>query len=160
MSLAADFNAATKAQTLPTAQELGHQLLALVQRPRDGATGNSTLHDRAFALIDQGASLTVTDPEYGRSPLMWASIHCRHRLIRAILAREPDILQRDKEDKTALELARQFKNKPAIELLEEAEMKRRAKVVEEATNIATERVTVIRKPLSVKKKPQGMDGQQ
>jgi len=159
MSLTTHFNATARAEATPTAQEMGQQLLALVQRRRDGAPGNHDLNERAIELVAKGASLTVTDPEHGRTPLMWASVHCRHRIIRAILAREPDILQRDKDQKTALDLARQYKEKPAIELLEEAETKRRAKVMAEAKNVTTARATAIRKPLRIKKKPQGRDGQ-
>ncbi|HEX2753266.1 MAG TPA: ankyrin repeat domain-containing protein [Alphaproteobacteria bacterium] len=155
MSIKDPFNAAAQAETIPKA--LGQQLLVLVQRKQDGAPGNHDLNERAIALVDQGASLTVTDPEHGRTPLMWASIYCRHRIIRAILARDPDILCRDKDNKTALELAQKYKSRPAVVLLEEAEEKRRAKVMEEAQDVSTRRETLIRKPLRLKNKAQGQD---
>jgi predicted kinase len=88
---------------------------------------------------------------------MWASIYCRHRIIRAILARDPDILCRDYNNKTALELAQQYKSRPAVVLLEEAEEKCRAKVMEEAKDVSTRRETLIRKPLRLKNNAQGQD---
>jgi hypothetical protein len=160
MSITAHFNTKAKGPARPTPQSMGLELLALVQRKRDGSSENLTLNERAIALVEQGASLTVSDPEHGRTPLMWATIHCRPRIISAILAQAPDLLQRDKAQKTALDLARQFKSKPAIELLEEAEKQYRAKILEETKNVATRRATAIRKPLNIKRKPRGTEGQE
>ena len=161
MSLAQSFNKASgsAATALLPPHELGLQLLELTMRSQNGASENRDLNERAINLIADGASLTVTDKKHQRTPLMWASIYCRHRIISAILEKNPNVLHRDGENKTALELARQFKNKPAIELLEKAEAAYRKKVLEEAKDVATKRATVIRKPLSFKKKPQGQDGQ-
>lgn len=163
MSLSQSFNtnASGRAATaLPSPHALGLELLELTMRKQNGDAAHHDLNERAIGLIENGASLTVTDATHHRTPLMWASIYCRHRIIRAILDKEPDILQRDNAGKTALDLARQFKKKPAIELLEIAETKRRDRVLEEARDVATRQVTVIRKPLSLKKKPHGRNGQQ
>lgn len=162
MSLAQSFNnaagSAATAQQSPHA--LGLTLLELTMRRKDGDSANRDINERAAELIDQGASLSITDTEHKRTPLMWASYQCRPRIISAILNKNIDVvLMRDKDNKTALELAREKKQKPAIELLEKAEAVYRAKILEEAKDVATKRTTVIRKPLSFKKKPQGQDGQ-
>lgn len=162
MSLAGQFNAAAKVEAIPSAYSLGMELLALTQRKQDGASGNHTINDDATALVDKGADLTVTDAQHGRTPLMWASIYCRHKIIRAILSKNPDILAQDNDGKTALELARKFKKKPAIELLEAAETQRRVQVIQEAKDVTTKRETKVFKPLNIKKRGgqgQGQNGQ-
>lgn len=159
MSLVGQFNVAAKAGTIPTAQSLGMELLELVQRKRDGASDNRNINEDAIALIKKRASLTVTDSQHGRNALMWASALCRHKIISAILEKNPDILAQDNDGKTALDLARQFKQKPAIELLEKAETQRRTLVLEEAKDVATKRETKVFKPLSFKKQGQGHNGQ-
>lgn len=162
MSLAGQFNTAASAQASPSPYSLGLELLALTQRKQDGASGNHTINDDAIALVEKGASLTVTDAKHGRTPLMWASIYCRHKIIRAILSRNPNILAQDNDGKTALDLARKFKKKPAIELLEAAEVQRRAQVMQEAKDVTTKRETKIFKPLHLKKRGgqgQGQNGQ-
>lgn len=159
MSLAQSFNKAAAAG--PSAHERGLQLLELTMRKQNGDSANRDVNERAIELIAAGASLSVTDGEHKRTPLMWATVYCRHRIISAILAKDPDIVlrHRDKDNKTPLALAREKKQKPAIELLEKAEAAYRTKILEEAKDVATKRTTVIRKPLSFKKKPQGQDGQ-
>lgn len=162
MSLMDHFNNQANAETPPSPYSLGLELLELVQRKKDGASANRNINEDAIDLIERGAALGVKDLQHGRDVLMWASINFRQKILHAILDRNPDILAQDNDGKTALDLARQFKQKPAIELLEGAEIQRRIQVMREAKDVTTKRETKVFKPLHLKKRSgqgQGQNGQ-
>ena len=147
MALVQTFNTASQnAATADTAE-----LLEILQRKRDGSSENRGLNERAIELIQQGASLSATDKEHQRTPLMWASINCRAKVLDEIIPRTHNPLVTDKQGKTALDYAREYKHKPAIERLEDAEKTYRQRLLAEAQDVTTKRATKILKTLTFKK---------
>lgn len=152
MALAQAFNTASQNTTAADAAEL----LMLLQRKCDGSSQNLGLYERAIELIKNGASLSVTDAEHGRTPLMWASFHCRAKVLDEILPRTDNPMVTDKEGKTALDHARKRKHQPAIERLEKAEGQYRQRLLAELQDVSTKRDTKVMKTLVFKRPaPQG-----
>jgi hypothetical protein len=82
---------------------------------------------------------------------MWASIHCRAKVLDEIIPRTQNPLVTDIQGKTALDYARQYKQKPAIERLEVAEKAYRQRLLAETQDVTTKRATKIMKTLAFKK---------
>ncbi|MBI1215109.1 MAG: hypothetical protein GC185_04730 [Alphaproteobacteria bacterium] len=122
---------------------LGRELLKELGTPRNGASGNAGLEARVMALLEQGAPLDARDGE-GMTPLMWASYHCRHRLVTELVARGAKLHDRDNAGKTALDHARAKKQKPAIKILTEAAKKQ---LDAELADLS------VKKPLAIFKQP-------
>jgi len=119
MSLANTFNPAAEKTALPVdRQALGRALLDLASRPADGASQNVNITQRAEALIQAGADLEVTDG-HGRTPLICAARTGRLRILEAIIAAGANIRHRDKDGRSAADLA--HKNKKIRETIGKAE---------------------------------------
>ena len=99
-----------------TPQDLGLKLLQLVQTKRDGASGNFDLADRCRRLLEDGASLAVTDAN-GMTPLMHAAIHFRTKIFNDLLQYGANVSITDNQGMTALDHAVKHKQKPAIAIL-------------------------------------------
>jgi len=151
MAMADAFNTAAHASVGVTTATLSAELLEILQRKRDGNSDNLGLNERAIELIQQGASLTATDDTHKRTALMWASIHCRAKVLDEILPRTKNPLVTDADGKTALDHAREHKHKPAIERLEKAESAYRQRLLAEAQDVTTKRDTKIMRTLVLKK---------
>ncbi len=160
MSLSQSFNAAA-AGTSPIALgaspvDLGRQLLGLVKRPMDGASGNLNINTEAQELLRKGASLEVRDEEHGRTAVIWATIHCRAKILGAILEKFPALDARGDDGMTAMDHAVKNKNKLAIGLLQKAQGEAKARLMQDLGDVRSRRDFSPMKPMNVQKRRHNM----
>lgn len=160
MSLSQSFNAAAAASS-PIAlgaspADLGRQLLDLVKRPMDGASTNLNINQDAQNLISKGASLDVRDEQHGRTAVIWATIHCRAKILGAILEKQPALDARGDDGMTAMDHAVKSKNKLAIGLLQKALGDAKARLMQDLSDVRSRRDFAPMKPMNVQKRRHNM----
>ncbi len=156
MSLTQSFNAAAAASS-PLAlgvspADLGRQLLDLVKRPMDGASANLNINQEAQDLLRKGASLDVRDEQHGRTAVIWATIHCRAKILGAILEKQPALDARGDDGMTAMDHALKNKNRLAIGLLQKAQGEAKARLMQDLGDVRSRRDFVPMKPMNVQKR--------
>lgn len=164
MNLSQTFNAAASGN-LPTfaaptsADGLGRQLLDLVSRPMDGHAKNLNITEQAQELIRNGADLNMRDSAQARTPLIWATVYCRAKILGAILAQDPDLNARGTDGMTALDHAKKNKNRLALQLLEKAQARQREQLMQELHDMRSRRDFSALKPAKVRKRGRNGQGQ-
>lgn len=154
MSLVQPFNDAAVGTplVLETPADLGRQLLDLVKRPLDGNSANLHINERAQDLLRRGAALDVKDSEYGRTAVIWATIHCRAKILGSILAQHPALDTRGNDSLCALDHAVKNRNKLAIGLLQKAQADAHQRLMQDLADVTSRRDFTPLKPANIRKR--------
>lgn len=154
MSLSQSFNTAAANPIAPGTSPavLGYALLDLVKRPMDGASGNLNINADAQELIRKGASLDVRDEQHGRTAVIWATIHCRAKILGTILEKLPALDARGNDGMTAMDHALKNKNKLAIGLLQKAQGEAKARLMQDLGDVRSRRDFAPLKPANIRKR--------